>query len=97
MIMGIGIPSNHSRIGICVPPFSLPSSWNEAAFIPRSVAVLATLDGRETGREGAKQERGRHPERQLCSALTGTVRSCFSLGYYAVDPRLGLRLRYAGL
>jgi hypothetical protein len=54
MIMGMGIPNNQSRIGICVPPFSLPSSWNEAAFIPRSVAVLATLDGRETGREGAK-------------------------------------------
>jgi len=80
-----------------LPPFFLPSSWNEATFIPRSVAVLPALDGRETGGEGAKQERCRHPERQLRSAAPSAVRGCFSLACDCVDACLGVRLRYTGL
>ena len=70
MISGIGIPSSQRRMGMSFP-FLVEISSDLAA--PRAVAKAAAFGGGEAGAEGAEQQRGRQPERELHGGLAGGV------------------------
>ena len=59
--------------------------------------MLSPFNGREAGGEGAKEERCRHPKRELCCTATRAVGGIFCLCYHAVHARFGFRLRQSRL
>lgn len=96
MIIGIGIPSSQSRMGMDVPPFS-PSSWNETRLVPRAIAVLATFSGSETGSEGAKQKSRCHPKRELRNVTARLIGGDLGLLDNIIDALFRIGLAEAGL
>src|SRR4029453_5726676 len=98
MMIGIGMPSSQSRIGMTQSPFfSLPRPRNEAAIVPGSVAELTTLDSSEARRERAEEQSGGHPEGELCGALASAIGSSLRLHNDIVHTFLGVGLAQAGL
>ena len=93
-MIGIGTPNNQSRIGMAS---SLPGPRHEPAFIPRTVAMLAAFDRREARREGAEEQSGSHPERELHGIASGTIERSFGFIDHGVDALLRLRVADAGL
>src|ERR1700716_1109134 len=88
MMIGIGIPISHNRIGIAVL-LSVQGLWVAA------VAQLAAFDRREARRKGADQHRSRQPKRELRSRTACLVEIRLGLCDYVIDPLLGISLAQA--
>jgi hypothetical protein len=94
MMIGIGTPSNQSRIGI---HSSLQSTRHEPAFIPRAIAMLSAFDRCKARGEGTEKKRGRHPERQFHCVQSSTIKSILRFLDDIVDPLLRISVAHAGL
>jgi hypothetical protein len=60
MIIGIGMPNSHRRIGISAS--LLKRTRDEPLPIPRSVPKLAAFNGRQTRGKGAEEKSGSQPQ-----------------------------------
>ena len=98
MMIGIGIPNSHNKIGIaylqnlCVILFRLPGTRNQAPLIPGAVAQLSAFDGSQARRECAEQQRGRHPEGELGRAAPRLIGCGLGLRDNIIDALLRIGL-----
>src|SRR5882757_1240238 len=99
MMIGIGIPSNHRRIGIACSFQSIisPGPRNETPFVPRPVAELTAFDSCKTCSKRAEQKISGYPKCELRCAVARAVGGGLCLDHDIGYALLSVGLAHAGL
>ena len=88
MMIGIGIPISHNRIGIAV-------LLSVQGLRVAAVAQLTAFDRRKARREGADQHCSRQPKRELRGCTARLVEIRLGLCDHVIDSLLGIGLAQA--